>query len=310
MLIGVPLSKQEKPHDGRKNMNQFLVRKEMEITFPYKNINLYFAEEDIVKGKSKLSNNFSKIIKIWDSNLNSEWVVRNYLAVKMIMSSTVMLTSLSYAKSKNLRITEPYLVYYSLLNVCRAVLFTSPIVEWEGGDVMKTQHSKIINIVGDIIKQFNINEGKNIQEILERARDYRELFSYKFPAKGIGDFSVLYDEAVNVCSFLAELAQLQSEILENKIFKRSNIETELNTNILDKAYIYQGKRYEFLDNEDWSRLNYISRKQPFPVSLYFTLSEGMVENYFGAWYDDSDEEENNIDKYNPDDNWQLIFPMP
>ena len=290
-------------------MSQFLVRKAMGITFPYKGIYLYFTEEDIEKGKFKLNNNFSKIVQQWDSVLNSEWVVRNYLAVKMIMSSTVMLTSLSYSKSKNIRVTEPYLIYYSLLNVCRAVLFTSPIVEWKEGAIMEATHSKIINIVGDAVSQFNKEAGTNIKEVLERARDYRELFSYKFPANGIGDFSVSYHEAVSVCSFLAELAQLQSEILENRNFKRIDIETKLNRDILKKAFIYQGKKCYFGDDEDWYRLDYISRKQPFPVNLYFTLTEGMVEDFFGAWYDYTDENDD-IDKYNPDDNWRLIFPMP
>lgn len=291
-------------------MNQFLVRKAMGITFPYKNINLYFTEDEIEKGKSKLNNNYSKVIKRWDSSLNSEWVVRNYLSVKMIMSSTVMLTSLSYGKSKNIRVTEPYLIYYSLLNVCRAILFTTPTVEWKEGAVMEATHSKIINIVGDAISQFNKEAGAKVKDILERARDYRELFSYKFPANGISDFSVSYEEAVKTCGFLAEVAQLQSEILENKNFKRTDIETKLNRDVLKKAFIYQGEKYHFLDNEDWYRLDFISRKQPFPVNLYFTLTEGMVEDFFGAWYDYSDEESDNVDKYNPDDNWRLIFPMP
>lgn len=293
-------------------MNQFLVRKAIGITFPYKNIHLYFTEEDMQRGKSKLNNNYSKIIKTWDSSLNSEWVVRNYLSVKMIMSSTVMLTSLSYGKSKNIRVTEPYLIYYSLLNICRAVLFTSPTVEWKEGAIMEATHSKIINIVGDAVSQFNKEAGEKVKDILERARDYRELFSYKFPANGIGDFSVSYEDAVITCSFLAELAQFQSEILEHKNFKRTEIETRLNRNILEKAFIYHGEKYHFLDNEDWYRLDYISRKQPFPVNLYFTLTEGMVEDFFGAWYDyfDEDGENDSTDKYNPDDNWRLIFPMP
>lgn len=291
-------------------MNQFLVRKALGITFPYKEIGTYLTEEDVEKGKSKLSNNFSKVIKEWDSTKNSEWVVRNYLAVKMIMSSTIMLTSLSYGKSKNIRVTEPYLIYYSLLNVCRAVLFTSPTVEWKEGAVMEATHSKILNIVGDAINQFNKDAGDNIKETLERARDYRELFSYKFPANGIGDFSVSYDESISICRFLSEIAQLQSEILENKNFKKTEIETKLNRTVLEKAFLYQGEKYNFLDKEDWYRLDFISRKQPFPVNLYFTLTEGMVEDFFGAWCDYEDEEKDDIEKYNPDENWRLIFPMP
>lgn len=31
----------------------------------------------------------------------------------------------------------------------------------------------------------------------------------------------------------------------------------------------------------------------------------MVEDYFGAWYQDDDS-----DIYNPDVNWRIIFPVP
>lgn len=293
-------------------MSQFIVRKALGITFPYKEIKIYLSDEDIEKGRLKLNNNYSKIIQEWDSNKNSEWIVRNYLATKMIMSSTVMLTSLSYGLSKNIRVTEPYLIYYSLLNICRSVLFTSPLVEWKDGGIMVATHSKTINIVGDAIGQFNKEIGAKIKDILERAREYRELFSYKFPANGIGDFSVSYDECVSTCRFLAEFAQLQSEVLEKQNFRKTDIETKINHDVLRKVFIYEGEKYHFLDNEDWYRLDYISRKQPFPVNLYFTLTEGMVEDFFGAWCNKSDEidDDADIDAYNPDDNWRLIFPMP
>lgn len=289
-------------------MNQFLVRKAIGQSFHYSALAKYLNENDIENGKGKLNNNFSKITAVWDSSLNSEWVLRNYLAVKMILSSTVLLTSLEYGKQKNIRVTEPYLLYYSLLNVSRAVLFTSPIVEWKNGEIMQASHSKIINIVGDAIGQFNKESGEEIKSTLERAREYRELFSYRFPASGIKDFAVSFDETVDLCSFLAEFAQMQSEVLEKKNFKKTTIETTLNKDILSLGFLYKGKTFSFLDDEDWYRLDFMTRKQPFPVSLFFTLTEGMVEDFFGSWC--SDEEDEDIDLYNPDENWRLIFPMP
>ncbi|MPN24169.1 hypothetical protein SDC9_171563 [bioreactor metagenome] len=37
------------------------------------------------------------------------------------------------------------------------------------------------------------------------------------------------------------------------------------------------------------------------------MTEGMVEDFFGAWYSDLDEEEQ---IYNPDIDWRIIFPVP
>ncbi len=289
-------------------MNQFAVRKIVEGNFRYSKLNEYLEERDLEKGRKKLSKNFKTQTDNWDIKKNSEWVLRNYLATKMIMSSTVMLTSLEFGKERNLRVTEPYLIYYSLLNVARAVMFTNPNAEWKNGELINSSHSKTLNILGDAIGQFNKDKGEHIKDLLERAKEYRELFSYKFPANGINDFAVELSEAINICSFLAEFAQFQSEILEVQNFSKENLEQNLDREILKKGFLYKGKKHEFLDDEDWYRLDYIVRKQPFPVSLYFTLSEGMVEDFFGAWYPYDDDE--NDENYNPDTNWSLIFPMP
>ncbi len=288
-------------------MNRFVVRKIVEGNFRYSSLNDYLNITDLEKGKKKLTKNFKVQTDSWDVVKNSEWVLRHYLAVKMIMSATIMLTSLEFGKKRNLRVTEPYLIYYSLLNVARSVMFTSPMSDWKNGKLINSTHANILNVVGDAVSQFNRQRGEEIKELLERAKEYRELFSYKFPANGITDFSVELNDAIDTCSFLAEFAQYQSEILENQNFSKEIIENKLDREILKRGFLYKGKRYDFLDDEDWYRLDYILRKQPFPVSLYFTLSEGMVEDFFGAWYP-YDEEESE-DNYNPDDNWNLIFPM-
>ncbi len=289
-------------------MNQFVVRKIVEGNFRYSKLKDYLTDNDLVKGKKKLTKNFKIQTDNWDIKKNSEWVLRHYLATKMIMSSTIMLTSLEFGKERNLRVTEPYLIYYSLLNVARSVMFTSPMSDWKNGELINSTHTKIINIVGDAISQFNKQRGGEIKELLERAKEYRELFSYKFPANGITNFEIDLNDAIDTCSFLAEFAQYQSEILENQNFSKEIIEDKLDREILKRGFLYKGKKYDFLDNEDWYRLDYILRKQPFPVSLYFTLSEGMVEDFFGAWYPYENEESE--DNYNPDDDWSLIFPMP
>jgi hypothetical protein len=292
-------------------MNQFIVRKIIEGNFKFSKLNFYLSDDDIEKGVGKLNKNFKLITKGWDIQKNSQWVLRNYLAAKMIMSSTVLITSLKFGKERNLNVAEPYLIYYALLNVARAIVFTSPIAQWKNGELLNSTHLKILNIVGDAIGQFNKEIGDSVKDLLARAKDYRELFSYKFPANGISDFTVDYKEAIDICSFMAEFAQFQSEILEKQNFSKENIVEELDIEILKPGFIYKGKKYEYLDNEDWYRLEYIIRKQPFPVNLYFTLSEGMVEDFFGAWYDYNNEnDDGNKDLYNPDIDCNIIFPMP
>lgn len=197
-----------------------------------------------------------------------------------------------------------------MLNVARAVMFTNPVSDWKKGNLINAPHSKVINIVGDAIGQFNKGKGTFVKDLLKRAKEYRELFSYKFPANGITDFSIEFNEAVEYCSFLSEFAQFQSEVLENMNLSRKDIEFNLDREVLKKGFAYKGKKYDFLDKEDWYRLDYTARKQPFPINLYFTLTEGMVEDFFGAWYPYNENDDEIGVNYNPDDNWSLIFPMP
>ena len=287
-------------------MNQFLTRKILGDIYEYRIIHSYFDENALYEGRKKLDNSFLNQTRNWDLQKNSEWVLRNYLAIKMIMTSTVMLTSLEYSNERNLKVVDPYLAYYSLLNLSRAVVFTNPNALWKQGNLITSTHSKTLNIVGDAIGQFEKEEGKRIKSILEKARDYRELFSYKFPSNGITDFKIETSEAISISTLLAEIAQFQSEVLERRILSKDKLVKQFDDSILEMGYTFKGKTYEFIDQEDKYRLGYLIRKQPFPTSLYLTLTEGFVDDFFGAWCPEDSEN----DDYNPDIDNCLIFQMP
>lgn len=135
-----------------------------------------------------------------------------------------------------------------------------------------------------------------------------QLFSYKFPSSGTeveGKYG--FHEIVDICTILCELAQFSSEQIQKYVSKKCmyNFEEWIETepHILEHGYSYD----DIIDEEDFYRISYLRRKQPLPVSIYYTLTEGMVEDYFGAWYQDDD---GDSDIYNPDVNWRIIFPVP
>ena len=276
--------------------------------FEYSNIDLKFTDQEISKNVESLRQEFAKLTKNWTEELNSQWVVRNYIAVKMILSASVLLSSVEFANQKNLRIVEPYLIYYSLLNCSRAIVLTSPFNEWNRGEIFAMSHQKTINVVGDIISKYNKETGNVTKEFIDWAREYREIFSYKFPANGLTEHHRNLDDTVDLCKLLCEIAQLQSKILENSITKNVKVEFNLDWNTLSVGYKYRKKNFKFIDGEDSYRLDYITRKQKRPYSLHSTMTEGMVEDFFGSWCPEDDA---NLDEvYNPDANWRIIFPVP
>jgi hypothetical protein len=288
---------------------QFIVRNMIDDNFDYKYIYDFFSEKQLDTFKNWIySRHHKNINNSMTVKLNSEWITRNYLSSKMILSATVMLTSLEYAIEKNLKMTIPYLYYYSLITCCRALLYANPYNEWkENSDFLNMSHSKMINLTKDYLNHLDTDYALKVDNILNELKESRELFSYKFPSTGLNIVSEynLY-EIIEICSTLCELAQLTSEQIQKYTFKKcmDNYEewNSVDLNYLKHTYSYNG----ITDSEDWRRIDYIRRKQPFPASIYCTMTEGMVEDYFGAWCPDDEDD----DLYNPDINWRIVFPVP
>ncbi|MCH5160116.1 MAG: hypothetical protein J1F66_04625 [Clostridiales bacterium] len=253
---------------------------------------------------------------------NTEWVFRTYSATKMIMAATLLLNNAEYCMCKNSMAPVPYLLYYAAFSSARAYLYASPFKEISLDERLHVSHNKALELVPDLIKNhINREIGKKAGLLLNYLRNQRELFSYKFPASGIRD-EVRFDEAVDMCGLLAELTELSSykiqEVYEKRIINSSPHETEkeydwmnLNQDMLEKLYKYDtismlGERISLLDDEDCYRVGYIDRKVKHPSSIMFTMTEGMTEDFFGAWYSFED----NDDSFNPDLNWNRIFPIP
>lgn len=107
-------------------------------------------------------------------------------------------------------------MYYPFLSCARAVIFTNPYIEWND-DLPSMTHSKTINLIGDIVANYNREKEEEIKNIIDLAREYPEIYSYKFPANGPTGHLVKFDQVVTVCRLLCELSQLQSAILESSI---------------------------------------------------------------------------------------------
>lgn len=279
--------------------------------FEYEKLFSTFEPQKIKTVINQLNKHSAKVANNLDTTTNTQWIIRTYLASKMILASSVMLTSNEYAKEKNLRIVEPYLLYYSLLSCARAVIFTHPILEWSN-DIIKMNHRKTINLVGSYISEYNREKSEHIKQLINKYRIYREIYSYKFPANGTtsNKINLDFNEVVNICALLSEVAQLQSASLERSITEHCQSNFDIDHRELRKIYLYGEEKFSFIDNEDGYRLDYIERKVHRPLSIINTMTEGMVEDFFEAWCSENDEEIDNV--YNPDENenWRIIFPVP
>jgi hypothetical protein len=251
-----------------------------------------------------------KVAKRWDSKWNTIWLIRHYLAVKMLLSASVMLTSARYADKKNIKITDSYLKYYSVLSCLRACLFTDVKTDWKDGEIIKATHKKIINSACSILRSLSTDFAEKVRELSFKLKDIREIYSYGAPSSGpslidgLGIISM--DEIIDICRLLAEIAQMQSEILEISVDKHSHGDFELLDELAYLSFDFKLGEHSVYDEQDMIRFVYFYGKFPRPTNLLCMVSEGHVDDYFGAW---SSEEEDNHDMYDPDDDHGIIFPF-
>ena len=263
-----------------------------------------FSETEINNYAQKIRNNFKKII--WDDDKYSEWMIRNYLSIKMIFSSSIMLSSCEYSIENNIKVVEPYLYYYSMLNCCRCFLYSVPYMEWNDGGLIGLSHNKIINNTENYLKVANKNITEELINDISFLKYYRELFSYHFPANGIKSVkkNITFEKVIKNCQLLVEIAQFNSSILSEVFIKNFDQKIfNFKENFASKGFIYEGKSEIIIDEEDYYRIGFICRKYNIIYSLYHTMTEGMVEDFFGAWCSDTE-------GYNPDENWRIIFNVP
>lgn len=271
----------------------------------------FFTKENIERNVASLQMRFSEKIKSLDKKSNSLWILRTYSSAKMILASTVLLTSAKYCINKNVKIVKPYLLYYSLLNCARSMIYTNPTVLYNQS-FFSMSHRKIINLTSEIIGNYDRKTSKEIKDFFEKTKNYRELFSYKFPARGLEEDKIELDLVITYCKLFCEIAQYQSAVLENAVDKFLHEVYEPDLDILKDAYIYgDGYSIEIFDDDDAYRIGKLIKFVQKPVSIINTMTEGMVEDFFGGWaVTDEDDPDLIEDQYNPDKNWRVIFPVP
>lgn len=262
-------------------------------------------EKNAKKIASSLSNRYSKLTKDWDDKKNSEWLCRIYFSAKMIMTATLQINSMQYAKEHNIRITTSYLTYYSLLALLRGIVYTLPEEEWNDGKLIEISHNKAIDLAFNHLDKFNKELSKEFKKITQTAKAYRELISYRSPTSG--DHIIESISIRKIATLLAEVAQFNSEILESSIIKHTNgASFDFLYNYMKKLFKINIGGINFVDKEDDYRLDYLRRKYPLPPNILHIMTEGHVEDFFGAWLP-SEEIKGAFD---PDKNWGIIFDIP
>ena len=278
-------------------------------SYDYRILQGTFSDSQINNYINKKRKHFDLIVNSWTPETNSEWIHRNYLAGKMLMASTILLTSFEYGKRKNIKITEPYSIYYALFNCCRGLLFTQPLALWKDGNLFEISHNGLSRQIENALSEIDNKFTSTFLNRFKEARDIREAFSYKFPSNGLSNFTNFsyYNEysVIDDCSILAEISQLNSEILVAALEEGSPVINDEECELNDKFIEFDFGDDVGFEEEDYYRLGKHIRKYKKPYTIQTTMTEGLVDDFFGAWIpSDTDLDD---DDYNPDYRNNIIF---
>ena len=264
-----------------------------------------FNDTYVMRAAERLLEGCASLAKAWSIELNTEWLIRSYYSAKLILGASVMVQSATYARSKNLRAAVWYLDYYALLSVSRAVRLTDPFVEWRDGALLSANHEATIVGTRSAIERFDKVHAVNVERGVRHLKAIRELISYRVPSRA----DAVPKPQLNVaetCRLLAEVTQFQSEILGVSLEKHVAEFPGLDVSALSLGFVDNIEGHEFVDSEDRYRLDYLRRKHPFPASIQLLMSEGHVDDYFGAWCGDLEQP----DQFDPDEDQRVIFDVP
>jgi hypothetical protein len=239
----------------------------------------------------------------WNYNKNNLWILRLYASLKMLLSSTVFYSNYEFSQEHKIYLSLPYLEYYGLISSCRALLLLNSNKE-DFSIIFSATHNNIINSITQLLKSIDIELSIRFQEHIIDLKENRERFSYHLPTKKIfnEDINETFNNSIYFSKLIAELVQLNSEILENNVDTESDSKYFIFWNIPkieDKIFKY------FNSKEDFYRLSYIARKVKKPINIHLLATEGLTEDFLGNYIEEY-AEENQLGALH---NLQLIFPF-
>jgi hypothetical protein len=139
-----------------------------------------------------------------------EWIVRTYVALKYLLGASVLLSSAQFAIRTNLRIVQPYLLYYALFNSSRALMLVTPEHLWKDGKILdETTHAKTQAVTHDICAVDNplarsVVDQVGFKKVIEgglgsEGEEYLAFRLHSFPAPK-GAAAIWGSESTNVVS--------------------------------------------------------------------------------------------------------------
>ena len=273
--------------------------------YQFREINSVFNEKRCKKIAKNLLNQYLKITVHWDKEKNSEWICRFFMAAKLITVATSHINSANIVHERNLLITASHLRYEAIVFQSRAICYTLPEHKWKNGKIIEISSNDAIKWTLEYLQKFDNELAESIETTIKRLKHNRDLISYD--AHSLDKTTSKSDIFLSLCTLLAEVAQFNSELLEEALFEHGNYansEFELLQKYLDKISV---KTKGFSEGDDNYQLGSIASKYPQPRNLMNLMTKSYIDDSMRWWLQKDDFN----DSYNHTlhKNRQIIFDI-
>lgn len=278
--------------------------------YPFREINITFDEKRCKKRIASISEQYSKFTDHWNTEKNSEWTCRFFIAAKLIGVATSHINAWKIVENRGLHITGASLKYYATLSLLRAVCCTLPNHKWNKGKIIQTSSEDASKWTLEYLKEFDPKFSKSIEKVIKDLEHKNESVSYE--ANSLEKVSVDNHDFLSACRLLAEIAQFNSELLEELLFERNfydkKSEFTLLPKYLDEITFSKNDEHSHENMQSQQQLRLIAKKHPEPKNLMRLMTKGYIDNYFAWWFQKDDFNDHVIDKFDP--KRQIIFDIP
>jgi hypothetical protein len=272
--------------------------------FPYAEIPARIPEKALRDHAKDLRKRCERLAKRWGAERNAEWMVRSYLALRRMISATVLLSSARAARRGKRKPPTSDQVFEGLLEAARASILLLPDQPWSRGELARHPHERVFQLARGSVTDIDPLQGARVSQALEGAMAYRRMSLLRVQAEGGPKPQVprlRSDPSTPAARFLCELTQWRSEVLGRVLSERLDPPIGWDFAVLGAAASPSAMGEAILDDADARRIGGLMGAVPYPHDIWSLMRHHLGDDAAGFVPDVSDAE---VEM----DGW-LVFPL-
>ncbi len=259
--------------------------------FPYAEIPARIPEKVLRDHAKDLRKRCERLTKQWRAERNAEWMIRSYLALRRMISATMLLSSARATRKGKRKPPTSDQVFEGLLEAARACILLLPDQPWSRGELARLPHERVFQVARDSVREVDRLQGAWMGKAVEGAMAYRRMSLLRAGADGAPGAQVprlRSDPSTPAARFLCELTQWRSEVLGRVLSERLEPPIGWDFAVLGAAASPSARGEAILDEADARRIGGLMGAVPHPQDIWTMMRHHLSDDADGLVPDPGD----------------------